>query len=101
MASVALLLDVSTDSLAIGPASAEALVRLGVTGVSLYRDGRSTCIVLEGWAFDAHGAAAAAAALGVADTARILGPVVQAALRAGPDRGSSDDQSPTWRSLEP
>jgi hypothetical protein len=36
----------------VGPDTAERLRELGITRVSLLRDGKATGLVLEGWAFD-------------------------------------------------
>ena len=83
MATVAFLIDANPDRLDLGPAAAEALSRLGVTSLAVYRDGATVCLVLEGWAFDASSSADAAQAIGFSPSARVLRPVMQSALRAG------------------
>lgn len=83
MATVAFLVDANPGHVDLGPAAAEALSRLGVTNLAVYRDGESVCLVLEGWAFDASSSADAARAIGFAPTPRVLRPVMQSALRAG------------------
>ena len=57
------------------------LARLGVTNVALVRDEQTVGVVLEGWLFDPHcSAAAAAAAVGAAPAVRTLHPVMQLAV---------------------
>lgn len=81
MATVAFLIDAEPASVDLGPAVTDALARLGVTNLSLYRDRTTTCVVLDGWGFDGSSSAAAARAIGI-DPARVLHPVLQSALRA-------------------
>ena len=52
MAVVLLIAPANAGEPVIGPASAVTLQRLGITRVSLLRDGATTGLVLEGWAFD-------------------------------------------------
>jgi hypothetical protein len=62
----------------------ERLADLGITRLSLTRDGGTAAVVLEGWAFDpARSAEAAAAALGV--SGRVFHPLLEVAVsHAGP-----------------
>lgn len=83
MATVAFLIDANPGRVDLGPSAAEALSRLGVTNLAVYRDGETVCLVLDGWAFDASASADAARAIGFAPTTRVLRPVMQSALRAG------------------
>lgn len=83
MATVAFLIDADPGGINLGPGAAEALSRLGVTNLAVYRDGETVCLVVEGWAFDPSSSADAAEAIGFAPTARLLRPVMQSALRAG------------------
>lgn len=84
MATVAFLVRGDAPDVALGPAVAEQLARLGVTNVALFRDRETVCVVLEGWAFDASASTeAAAAAIGNGIGLQILRPVMQTALRAG------------------
>jgi hypothetical protein len=80
---VAFLIDATGQTpVDLGPAVAEALASLGVTGLAVYRDPKTVCVVLEGWAFDASSSTAAAAIIGFAPDARTLRPVMRTALRA-------------------
>lgn len=83
MATVAFLIEANPGRIDLGPAAAEALSRLGVTNLAVYRDGETVCLVIEGWAFDASSSAEAAEAIGFAPPARLLRPVMQSALRVG------------------
>lgn len=82
MATVAFLIDRRRTSVELGPGVADALSRLGVTSLALYRDADAVCLVLDGWAFDASSSSEAARAMGVDPGARVLRPVMQTALRA-------------------
>jgi hypothetical protein len=83
MATVAFLVRADAPDVALGPAVAEQLARLGVTNVALFRDRETVCVVLEGWAFDASASTeAAAAAIGIGIGLQTLRPVMQTALRA-------------------
>lgn len=82
MAAVAFLVHGDAAKVALGPDGAKDLARLGVTNVSLFRDAKTLCVVLEGWAFDASASGDAAAALGARAGTRTLRPVMQSALRA-------------------
>jgi hypothetical protein len=66
----------------VGPGVAQKLATLGVTTVSVLRDERTTALALEGWAFDPHRSAEAAAGVVAADPSavRILLPVVESAV---------------------
>lgn len=85
MASVAFLIDTAPDEVSLGPHIASGLARLGVSSLTVYRDGRATCLVLEGWAFDPSSWGSAAAVIGIAPPARLLHPVMQSALGAIPE----------------
>jgi hypothetical protein len=52
MAVVLLVAAVEAGEPVVGPATAERLRELGISRVSLLRDGLTTGLVLEGWAFD-------------------------------------------------
>jgi hypothetical protein len=83
MATVAFLVHGDAPEVALGPAVADQLARLGVTNVALFRDRETVCVVLEGWAFDPSASAeAAAAAIGSGMSLRTLRPIMQTALRA-------------------
>lgn len=82
MAAVAFLIDASQGDVDLGPAVADQLASLGITNLALYRDRQMLCLVLEGWSFDPSSSPAAASAIGVEPVARLLRPVMQAALRA-------------------
>lgn len=88
MATVAFLIDADPTRLDLGPVAAEALARLGVTHLAVYRNGAIVCLVLEGWTFDPASAPDAARAVGFASSARVLRPVMQSALRAGTQEDS-------------
>jgi hypothetical protein len=82
LATVAFLLQHDAPEVALGPAVAERLARLGVTDLALFRDRETVCLVLEGWAFDASASAeAAAAAIGPGIVFRTLLPLMRTALR--------------------
>jgi hypothetical protein len=68
----------------VGPGVAQELAALGVTSLSVLRDGQTTAVALEGWAFDADRSAEAAARAVAADSAevRVLRPIVESALHA-------------------
>lgn len=65
-----------------------ALARIGVTSLALVRDERSIGVVVEGWAFDPAGSAAAviAALSGPAPGVRAFQPVMEMALTKGDRR---------------
>lgn len=87
MATVAFLVHGDAPEVALGPAVADQLARLGVTNVALFRDRETVCVVLEGWAFDASASTdAAAAAIGAGVEMQALRPVMQTALRAEPKK---------------
>ena len=77
-----LVLLLANDGAAFGPAVARELAALGVTSVSVLCDEQTTAVALEGWAFDTHRSAEAAARIVAADPAavRVLRPVVESAL---------------------
>jgi hypothetical protein len=68
--------------------SVSALARVGVTSLALVRDERSTGVVVEGWAFDPIGSAAAviAAVAEPSRQARALQPVLEMTLTQGDRR---------------
>jgi hypothetical protein len=72
----------------IGSDVAQALATLGVTSISVLRDGQTTALVLEGWAFDVDRATSAAVDAVAADPAvvRILRPVVESAIHPAPSQ---------------
>ena len=82
MATVAFLVELDRTMVDLGPTVANALSRLGVTHVAIYREADTVCLVLDGWAFDASSSTDAARAIGVDPEARVLHPVMQTALRA-------------------
>jgi len=55
----------------VGPDAAERLRELGITRVSLLRDGQAMGLVLEGWAFDPTRADDASRAIFPGGTARV------------------------------
>lgn len=63
MAMVVLVASEEAGEPLIGPSTAERLAMLGVTRVSLLRDGPALGVVLDGWAFDGSSAQEAASAL--------------------------------------
>lgn len=68
---------------AVGPGTAGALARLGVTSVNILADSTGVAVVMEGWAFDPRSAeqAAAAAARGTGGRPRILYPLSDISVR--------------------
>ena len=81
MAMVMMLFPVSDVEPRLEPAALEALARLGVTSVALFRDTSVSGLVLEGWAFDLRDALRAARAVnGVREPIRILQPLVRMAI---------------------
>ena len=56
---VVVLFEASGREPTLQPAALAELARLGVTSVSLLRDGSTAGLVLDGWAFDPHRAAEA------------------------------------------
>lgn len=72
----------SAQYVALDPDSADALARLGVTKVTFLADSGGIAVVLEGWAFDVHNAAEAAAVAvrGDGDRPRILFPVSETSV---------------------
>jgi hypothetical protein len=76
---------VSDEEPALQPAALAMLARLGFTSVSLLRDEQTTGLVLEGWALDpARAGEAARAAAGAREGIRMLQPLMQMAISAGP-----------------
>lgn len=63
MAIVVLLKDGQDPAIVLTSLAGAQLAALGVTSVSVVRDGRSVGVILEGWAFDPASAPAAAAEL--------------------------------------
>jgi hypothetical protein len=85
VAMVLVLFPVSDEEPALQPAALAALARLGVTSVSLLRDGETAGLVLEGWALDpARADEAAQTAAGARDGVRTLQPLMQMAISANP-----------------
>ena len=83
VAAVAFLIHGDAPDVALGPAVARQLARLGVTSVALFRDRETVCVVLEGWAFDALAATEqAVAAFGIGAGHQTLRPIMQTALGA-------------------
>lgn len=78
----------------IGSAEAARLGALGVTNVTLLRDGQTVAVVLEGWAFSpARSARAAAAALGNASECRVLQPTLDVAVSNVEGIGGNDEEA--------
>lgn len=77
-----LLLANEDPAVEVGPGVAQELALLGVTSVSVLRDGHTTAVALEGWAFDIDRSAEAAVRVLAADPAavRVLRPIVESAL---------------------
>lgn len=77
----------------LGPAVAAQLAGLGVTRVALLGDGDGIGVLLEGWAFDAHLAGAAAAVVfpGAAAGVRLLHEVESVAVARNPAWTSTTD----------
>jgi hypothetical protein len=68
-----------------------SLAQLGVTNAALVRDEQTAGIVLEGWLFDpARSAEAAAAAVGVKSTVRVLHPLLHMAVSTAAPEGGRD-----------
>lgn len=81
MAMVVVLVPIAEWTASLPSAAVERLAELGVTSVSLLRDGSAAAFVLEGWAFDVQRAAEAASVVagGCADV-RTLQPLMQMAV---------------------
>jgi hypothetical protein len=71
------------------------LARLGVTNLTLVRDGQTVGVVLEGWLFDPASSAAAAAEL-VAGGSRTqsLYPLMNVAVSAAQNQGGPNGREP-------
>lgn len=81
MAMVVVLFPLSDETPTLRPAALERLAGLGVTNVSLLRDGSTAGLVLEGWAFDSrHATEAACAIAGACEGVRTLEPIMQMAV---------------------
>ncbi len=82
MGTLALIVEERREGLALSPGVATQLSRLGITRVSMLREGDSVAVVLEGWAFDPDrsGRDAQAALLGGSGDARLFLPVAQVNL---------------------
>jgi hypothetical protein len=87
MALLVVLVPADRGDVPLGSATVEALARLGVNSVSVARDEHTTAVVLEGWAFDPARPDAALHALGTADGARALRPVVQMVVSTAAKEG--------------
>lgn len=82
MATVAFLVNGDPSAAMLGPVVADRLARLGVTSVTVLRDGDAACVVLDGWAFDPDvSSAAAARAIGADASSRTFHAVMQSAVR--------------------
>lgn len=81
MATIAFLVDGEFPGFGMGPAVVDQLTRIGVSSVTVFRDGRTVCIVLDGWAFEPSAAEDAAQAFGAARM-HTLRPIMQTALAA-------------------
>jgi hypothetical protein len=77
----------------LGPAVAAQLAGLGVTRVALLGDGDGMGVLLEGWAFDAHLAGAAAAVVfpGASSGVRLLHEVETVAVARNPVWATTTD----------
>jgi hypothetical protein len=81
--------------LRIGSAQASLLAALGVTSMALLRDHESVGVMLDGWAFDPHrSAGAAAAVLGAEPQCRILLPVLEVGVTSATAIGGTNDSTP-------
>ena len=88
-----LLVDPADGDVALDDGAVCELAKLGVTDVSLLRDGPTVGIVLEGWLFDpARSAGAAAAALGAGDRAKSLQPLMRMAVSSAANQMHQGDQ---------
>ena len=81
MATVAFLVDGEFPEFGVGTTVVDQLTRIGVTSLTVFRDDRTVCVVLDGWAFEPSAAANAAQALGAARL-QTLRPIMQTALAA-------------------
>jgi hypothetical protein len=83
MATIVVLVEGGRPGVTLDPSAMAALAELGVTSLTLVRDGEAVGVIVEGWAFDAESFAAAVGALG-ADRigTRVLFPVSQTAVSA-------------------
>lgn len=88
MGALVLLIDNDHPAAEVGPGIAQQLATLGVTSVSVLRDGQTTALALEGWAFDPDRSADEAAGIVAADPSavRILRPVVESAVHSSRPR---------------
>jgi hypothetical protein len=83
-----LLLEPGTEP-RISPALTDRLAPLGVTGITVVRDGNLTGLVLEGWAFDPARASIAADAITESGTeVRLLQPILTLAVTPAMTEGS-------------
>jgi hypothetical protein len=75
---------------ALGPAAADGLARLGITSVTVLADSAGVAVVMEGWAFDPRDAAQAAdvAARGAGPPPRILYPLSDTSVRPADRKGA-------------
>jgi hypothetical protein len=81
VATLVLLLSGVAGDPSIGPEAAARLADLGVTHVSLLRDGETVAVVLDGWAFDpVVSSAAVRGALGASGPVRALYPLAHVSL---------------------
>ena len=86
----------------LGPAVAAQLAGLGVTRVALLGDGDGMGVLLEGWAFDAHLAGAAAAMVfpDAAAGVRLLHEVQSVAVARNPVWATEDRANNSRRTTE-
>ena len=83
MATIVVLVEGRRPGITLDPSAMAALAELGVSGVTLVRNGEAVGVIVEGWAFDAGSSAAAVAALGADRSGtRVLLPVSQTAVSA-------------------
>lgn len=83
MAVMVVLVGRADGELALGADALDQLARLGVTTVALAGDEQTVAVVLDGWAFDAVGSAAAVTeALAAEGPARVLAPLAEMSVSA-------------------
>jgi hypothetical protein len=85
MAMLVVLLESDEGELLLGSRAMNGLARLGVSSVALLADERTTCVVLEGWAFDAARSAcdAVAAISRTSRSVRVLSSVMHTFVQLG------------------
>ena len=89
MATMLVLFETAAPDVTVDPAAIDALAAIGVTHLTLVRDGRSVGVVLEGWAMEPATCtdAALAALAGHNGSARVLAPVGELAFSTTQQKG--------------